>query len=428
MHLWKTVWSLALPLVLIAGCADDSEGEGGSTAGGSLPCDVEALMAAQCSACHADPPLYGAPMPLVSVDDFSAKGRDGRPVIDLVLERISDGSMPPAPNEALGGADLEVVQAWADGGMPAKASEGSCGTGGEGGGPSTLSCEPDIVVRRAEPYTMSNGALDETKCFGVEVSNDGSKAHIIGVGPQVDNAAIVHHFLLFRAPEAQPAEAFDCSLFPPEWTVLYAWGPGAPPYELPEEAGFPIAAGETAHLVLQMHYNDYAGVEDPTDDTAVELCTTHDLRANDADVMSFGGTSFVIPANDAATMTCAFEAPEQAGDALPVHIFQAWPHMHQLGRSMRTTVEKNNGEIQTLVDVEGYSFDSQLLYPADLDLEAGDRVVTRCGWQNTTPEDVGYGEASSDEMCFNIVAYYPAITVPGFSGSLPSAAATCEME
>lgn len=76
--------------------------------------------------------------------------------------------------------------------------------------------------------------------------------------------------LLWGLTSAACGEPFDCALFPPKWELLYAWAPGAPAYELPEQAGFPLEGGETANLVIQMHYNNYANAEDLTDDTRVD--------------------------------------------------------------------------------------------------------------------------------------------------------------
>jgi hypothetical protein len=81
-----------------------------------------------------------------------------------------------------------------------------------------------------------------------------------------------------------------------------------------------LEGGETAHLVIQMHYNNYANADDLTDDTRVELCTTSELRQHDAGVMSFGGTSFVLPPNATSELTCDFDVPTQAEPVMPVHL------------------------------------------------------------------------------------------------------------
>lgn len=425
MRTWRRLGGV---IVVIAGCGDAAEEETQPSPSGALPCEVVTVLEA-CTGCHADPPLYGAPMPLLDVEDFRAAGLDGTALEELVRARVTSTTspMPPQPAEPLDDAELAVLTAWLDAGMPARDEGDVCTPTGEGGAPVTLSCEPDIVVARAAPYTMPTGVLDETKCFGMTLENTGPKRHVVGLGPRVDNPEIVHHFLLFRTPEAESAEPFDCALFPPSWELLYAWAPGAPPYELPDAAGFPLEAGETANLVLQMHYNDYADADDLTDDTRVELCTTEELRPFDAGVMSFGGAGFTLPPNTTSELTCDFEVPAAAEPIMPVTIFQAWPHMHALGRAMKTTVTTTSGATKTIVDTS-FSFDSQLLYPTDVDIDVGDSVRTVCTWENSTSEAVPYGEETKQEMCFNIVGYYPAITVPQWTGGIPVAAAECELD
>ena len=420
---WLLLWGLTS-----AACGDSGTSGDSNDPAKALPCDVQAVMA-KCTSCHADPPLYGAPMPLTNVDDFSGSGLDGTALSELVLARVSatTSPMPPAPNEALTSAEIDVLSAWFDAGMPARAEGDSCEPLNEGGAPATLSCEPDVVLAKKAPYTMPAGVEDETKCFGLQVENTGAKRHIVGLGPAVDNAAIVHHFLVFRTPSPESEEPFDCALFPPKWELLYAWAPGAPAYELPEQAGFPLEGGETANLVIQMHYNNYANAEDLTDDTRVDMCTTSELRQFDAGVMSFGGANFELPPNTKSELTCDFSVPTQAEPVMPVHIFQSWPHMHSLGRAMQTTVTSPNGDERTIVDTN-FSFESQLLYPTDIDIDVGDTVRTICTWENSTNEMVPYGEETNNEMCFNIVGYYPAITSPQWSGGLPAAAADCTLE
>jgi hypothetical protein len=187
----------------------------------ALPCDVQAVMA-KCTSCHADPPLYGAPMPLVDVDDFRGTGLDGTALSELVLARVraTTSPMPPAPNEALTDAEIDVLSAWFDVGMPAQPEGDACEPVNEGGAPAALGCEPDVVLAKKAPYTMPASVEDETKCFGLEVENPGAKRHIVGLGPAVDNAAIVHHFLVFRTPGPESEEPFDCALFPPTWELL----------------------------------------------------------------------------------------------------------------------------------------------------------------------------------------------------------------
>lgn len=437
---------------LLAACGDDASGSGASGAtgatsatgstdpAGKLPCEVASLLAQRCSECHSDPPKYGAAMPLVDRGDLlaaprgTAKGTHAT-VGEAILARIdaADAPMPPPPNLPLSDAEKQTLRAYVNAGMPDDAAGcgGEGGAGGEGGGGAQLPCEPDVILKPTAPYEMPASSLDEYVCFGVEAPSDVAR-HITAIAPNIDNDKIIHHILLLQAPEAVSAQGQPCNFVNIGWKLIYAWGPGTPPLVLPDEAGFPIGPGEPGHFVLQMHYNNVMGLSGEKDQTGMGLCTTTALRPNDADVMAFGGTDFSIGANQTTTLACDTTVPTQVDPYVPVTIFQAWPHMHQIGRAMDTYVTKAGGQKIPLANVPNYDFEYQVTYPvgAGVTLDVGDTLTTKCTWQNTTGTPVSFGEGTQDEMCFNFVSYYPRITAPLWHWLLPSqnGTASCSYE
>jgi len=87
----------------------------------NLPCDVEAILAANCQSCHGLWPAGGAPMSLVTYDDLiaPAKSDPTKSVAEMCLARIQSTTapMPPAP-PAMSSADLATFQNWVAAGMP----------------------------------------------------------------------------------------------------------------------------------------------------------------------------------------------------------------------------------------------------------------------------------------------------------------------
>jgi hypothetical protein len=53
-------------------------------------------------------------------------------------------------------------------------------------------------------------------------------------------------------------------------------------------------------------------------------------------------------------------------------------------------------------------------------------VSTRCYWENPTSSTVGFGEDTSDEMCYSFALYYPKIEAAQFHWTLPAAASQCQ--
>jgi hypothetical protein len=439
---WSAGAALFFGLCAVGACDSqvDPGGGGGAGAGAGqgagppvgLPCDVATILQSKCQTCHTDPPKYGAAMPLVDRADLlaapqgTAKESGVATVGDAILLRIesAESPMPPPPELPLSDAEKATLAAYVGAGMPE--STDTCGAGGAGGGGGgyELPCTPDIVLAPAAPYEMPATSIDEYVCFGVEAPSDIAR-HITAIAPQIDNETIIHHLLLLQTPNPVSAQGEPCDFVNIDWKLIYAWGPGTPPLVLPEQAGYPVGPSEPGHFVLQMHYNNVMGLSGETDQTGIAMCSTTELRPNDADIMAFGGTSFDIGPNQEATLECDTPLPSLVGAWLPVNVFMSWPHMHQLGRRMESFVAKGSGGQQTLASVPNYDFEYQITYPVGVTLEVGDTVTTRCTWQNTTGSPVGFGEGTGDEMCFNFLSYYPRITAPQWHWLLPAYSASC---
>jgi hypothetical protein len=220
---------------------------------GNLPCDVEAVVAANCRKCHASPPQHGSPMPLVTAADLHApsKSNPARKVYELVTERIADDAkpMPPPPSDRLSAADRATLTAWAAAGAPA--STAHCTTKPP---PPDLrvTCKPDLPLAPATPWEMPMDSGDEYVCYGIELSRP-APTHVVGFVPRIDNATIVHHIVLFETDEAYPSTPTRCSAAGSlTWRMVTGWAPGNKGFELPPEAGFPIKPTGT-HYVVQMH-------------------------------------------------------------------------------------------------------------------------------------------------------------------------------
>ncbi len=102
-----------------------------------LPCDINAIVVANCQSCHSNPPQSGAPMPLVTWEDFQATTPAdpdgptvpaGEHVYQTVERRINDAQalMPQPPNAPLDTADLATMDAWLNAGAP-KTDGATCG-------------------------------------------------------------------------------------------------------------------------------------------------------------------------------------------------------------------------------------------------------------------------------------------------------------
>ena len=63
---------------------------------------------------------------------------------------------------------------------------------------------------------------------------------------------------------------------------------------------------------------------------------------------------------------------------------------------------------QTLID-QSYSFDAQkyVMQTPEVVTQAGGQYTITCSYFNPTPENVLFGESTTDEMCFALTMVYP---------------------
>ena len=452
-RLGLTALASVLAICPVVACSDDGANAGPGPAGAGatepgtttnetnivetatgLPCDVDAVLKTRCQTCHGAEPKYGATAPLVTWQDLHKPGPGGsasKKVFELVKERIHDDArpMPPSPQPRLDDKELAAVDTWIAGG--AKADDVTCRNEAPKDGVKPLSCKPDTVLKASKPFTMEPGsALDQYVCFGVDIDL-AKKRHVTALAPKVDNPQLVHHILLFQTNRSESSEPFACSSFgSASWKLVAGWAPGGDNLELPPEAGFPAEKG-TTHWVLQIHYNN-ASAKTGSDQSGYELCTTEDLRPNDAGVLAFGSINFRIPPRSTHKIRCDYRLGRDFDN---VKLFNASPHMHTHGSAMSTErLPGGNGAPEMIFEQKQFSFEAQANFPISKSVQPNDVMRTRCTWKNPTDSTVGFGEGTGDEMCFNFIGYYPNIPdrtlfgAPIFTWVTPSQNASCTTE
>jgi hypothetical protein len=333
---------------------------------------------------------------------------------DKIHQLIHDDKDPMPPSYSLSAQDTTVLDAWI--GMGAPKSTDTCSS--TGNGQKTLSCKPDQHIAPKTPFKLPATAGDIYTCYGFDVT-PAQKRHVTGFMPHVDNAQVVHHILLFQSDVGVSNTPVVCDgTLTIGWRLTAVWAPGGDPLELPPEAGFPEEANKTTHWVMQIHYSNPKGTAE-TDASGYDLCTTDQLRPNDADVLAFGSIGFVVPPRCAFSLACNYSA---VFDAKPINIFHMMPHMHKLGKAL--TVEHiSGGKSDTVMDQPAYNFEKQGGFETNFTLKQGDFLRTRCTWNNTTDLPVPWGEKTTQEMCFAFGFYYPKI--PNLGWESPALASLC---
>jgi hypothetical protein len=396
--------------------ADDSADEGPAPGGDGLPCDVLDVLAEDCWMCHSDPPKFGAPMSLTSHDDLllPAVSDPARTVADLVAVRVNDpdGVMPPTGR--LPEDRLSILTDWIAAGTPEYEGNDCEEPDVPDGGTGELPCEPSHTFTAHAPGGGGGFPVPVTDdvyvCFTWK-SPFPAGAQITAYAPIVDDERVLHHWILYRTSEPQTEGGVgSCSQGLGNQFVA-GWAPGGDIAVMPDDVGLETA-GPDEWLILQMHYNNVAGYTDAVDASGIEMCTTNTPRPNLAGVLWLGSVLISIPpgAEDhPVTGTCDTSTWNE-----PFHVMSTSPHMHQLGRGFRTTINRAGGGSEILTDVPQFSFADQKDYPYEpyVTINPGDQLVSTCYFDNPGSSTVFFGEGTSDEMCFNFTTGYPIDRVP----------------
>jgi hypothetical protein len=389
---------------------------------GSLPCGVAQALKAKCQACHGRPPVFGAPMSLLTYADTLAPAPGGKGLLvwQAMKSKLEKGLMPPpaTPTGPLTAAEKAALTTWLAAGAPG--SDDACAPGPDAGvpteppasGPAALPCQPKYQFR-------AHGTADSDP-FPVPVESNAYRCFTFAVpftageqatawAPIIDDARVIHHWILYgHSSTAMPTGCGDTGR-----VFLMGWAPGGRNGELPADVGLELPDPGT-WLTLEVHYNNGAKLTGATDRSGVAVCTTSVPRAQEAGVITLGSINIALPPdNTEHAVTSEFPGTITRLLPEPLHVLWTSPHMHLTGTSFKTDIVRA-GQTIPLVDVPMWDFNNQRAYPQDpasMTIQPGDTLRTTCTYKNATGAPIRFGERTENEMCFNFVAVYPITRV-----------------
>jgi hypothetical protein len=434
------IFSISLAMIAAtAACGGDDGGgpgdDGGDDDGAAVTYyrDVKPLVDAKCTGCHA--PEGIAPFSLLALEDVDRRA-------ELMLEAIEADVMPPWPPNAdcndyhadrsLSAEQKALFRAWVDGGRIA-------GDPANPGPPLQVErvqlSRVDAELAMTAAYTPQTTAQqnDDYRCFVIPWEETTTK-FITGFRAVPGNPKVVHHVIAFLAPPDQVAsfERRDAAEAGDGYTCfggagggrddiwLGSWAPGTLGSDMPLGTGLRIEPGSA--VVLQVHYNVLSAGAEPDqtkvqfklddsveDESLIQPWANPDWLSNNAPML--------IPAGDAdvqhAFTQDATLAPTQGG---PFVLHSAGLHMHQLGVSATATVVRQNGDEECVLQIDDWNFHWQGSYQLrePIEFQRGDRLRVECHFDNSpenqpiingtrrVPQDVTWGEGTTDEMCLGL--------------------------
>lgn len=400
---------------------------GAAQAESGIPCDVAEVLSKHCAKCHGAEPV--TPLSLVTRAQFAARSaRDNtQTVAQRVKLRIHDAenTMPPrSSQDKLSEAELATLDAWLDQGAPRRA-QGCRVTAPEAPTVEIDRSEAELVTElRANNVKRGNAAApfalpankEQYECFTFDIPWK-DVAHGLAFEAIIDNPAVVHHWSLSSIEADVPVGSRTgmCG-YAKGRLSLAAWAPGDEPTVLPKDVGVRMAGGATGRFQLEMHYNNLGNPKVARDRSGVRIYATNKLKPHEAGPTVFGTLCLgpncqgIPPGRSTVTNTCMNRSPNG-----PAHLLWSSPHMHKLGKHLKTVINRADGTKEVLIDVD-FDFNDQRDYPTDKVINPGDSLTTTCTYENTTNKNVKWGEGSGDEMCWNFLMAYPPRSLSSFGG------------
>ena len=386
--------------------------------------EIAPILYNKCASCHRSGGI--APFALMTYAQASGVGT-------AIKAATQSGSMPPWPPDPayhrlaaerlLSGDEKAKIAAWVDGGMP----QGNIAAAPpQPTFPSTgdLPGTPDLAVQ-IPTYTSTATGSDVYRCFVLPTGLTADK-FISSFEAVPGNRSIVHHVLVY-ADTTGISTQLD-SLDPgPGYTsfggvghsnvdLLGGWVPGSPPTKYP--GGFGVRLSKNAKLVVQIHYP--AGSVYQQDSTKIRMFFAPTLTRPVFILPILNHGINITPAlNIPANTTRTFHEQYFFNEPYNMSLIGVAPHMHLIGRSIKTYGVAPNGDTLKFISIPDWDFHWQGFYMMRklTKVPTGTWLRSDAFYDNTTanphnpsnpPQNVTAGEGTTDEMMvtYFIATYY----------------------
>jgi len=390
--------------------------------------EISRIVQAKCATCHR--PNDIAPFELSTYDQTVTWAIDIKRV-------VTEGIMPPwkpvagygefRDSFALTADEKRDLLSWIDGGMP---------KGDDADLPPPLANkadwplgDPDKILEMPQAFAPPRGR-DLYRCFVLDPQLDGDR-WVSAADILPGNRQSVHHAILYLDSSGE-AEKLDAQDEEPGYTcyggpgysligqnfdsllglfgldsTLGGWAPGTRVRHLPDGIGMRLR--KNAKIVMQVHY--YSNLSTEPDRTRIGLYYSKKPVEKALYYLPLAQTRLEIPAGTTAHQVRAQFTIPIFFDAQAILTF---PHMHLLGRDLKSEIERPREEAKPLIWIDNWDFNWQgpYTYKDPLKLPAFTRVRLTCTYDNSEnnprnpnnpPKVVRWGEETGDEMCINFL-------------------------
>ncbi len=381
--------------------------------------DVAKIINDRCVECHR--PGEVGPFSLVKFEDAKKWSQ-------MIAATTGSRRMPPwkakegygsfKHENRLSETEIATLKVWADQGAPRGAKEKEPKPPTFSGGEWTLG-KPDTIIEPERAYNLAPEGEDVYRNFVIP-TNFAEPRFVRAIDVKPGNSKVVHHVIMFLdergasdklvagTTDGQPGyigQGGGVGFIPSG--SLGGWAPGIRATYLNEGTAYRINPG--TRLVMQVHYHKSGKPE--TDKTRVALYFAKEAPEREMKLNWLFNFAVNIPAGEKA-----YKMRKEYVYREDVTIHQTMPHMHLLGRDMKSWFELPDGTVKPLVHVDDWDFNWQLNYSLKepLKLPKGTKQIVEATYDNSSdnphnpnnpPKRVTWGEETNDEMFLMVTAY-----------------------
>jgi peroxiredoxin len=385
--------------------------------------DILPILQNQCQECHR--PGEVGPFSLLTYKQAVRWGPD-------LKEYTHNRKMPPwkpvnshgmfRNERGLTETEINRIASWVGGGMPEgdprdKPAPRRFAEGWQNG-------EPDMVLEMPEEMIVGPAGRDLMRVFAFPTGFPEEK-FLSAIEVRPGNKRVVHHTLYFtdtsgqgrkfqeaerkrvkNADEQDRGPGYSATMglgflaLPPKVILLSGWAPGMLYRPMPEGVGYRLPRG--ADVLLQIHYHRTGREEH--DRTRIGLYFARKPVDKPVHILPAPGLFTMIPPGQDR-----YKVEGRIWIDQDIVIHYLMPHMHLLGKEIKATVTRPDGQMQTLVWIKDWDFNWQEFYflKEPLKIPAGSRFDVVSYYDNTErnpvnpynpPRPVFVGEETTNEM------------------------------
>ncbi|XP_078372318.1 DBH-like monooxygenase protein 1 homolog isoform X1 [Oculina patagonica] len=264
------------------------------------------------------------------------------------------------------------------------------------------------------------------------------KHHITKFEPYIQkgNEGLVHHLVIYEChnrgqfnDSVHYGPGFDCQDYANMpfaecyfYSVVGVWAVGAQAFYYPPNVGYVIGSADSPNsYMLEIHYDNPKGIEGRKDSSGLRFFYTPNLRKYDAGVLTVGESSLpymVIPPKQESWITYGFCPKECSQEMLNsttlpgkgIKVFAAFLHTHLQGSAIWTKHVRDGVELPEIARDDNYDFNFQdiQVLSKEVHVKPGDDLINYCKYQTMDKNKIVVGGlATSQEMCIDMLFYYP---------------------